>query len=82
MPCRCRRCECLADCLSVVFVEQHGFDEDTTMDLCTTCYDLYSRLYITHLEGDEEFDETPMEHDEDPCDPVISMTQIEADDPR
>ena len=57
MPCICRRCETLNECLSVVFVVQHGFDDETTLDLCEACYDMYRQLYRTRVEDDDEPDE-------------------------
>ena len=59
---------------------QHGFDEDTTMDLCGSCYDMYRQLYITHIEGDDD-DEAVMELDEDPCNPDDAMIETEIDNP-
>lgn len=47
---------------------QHGFDEDTTMDLCGSCYDMYRQLYITHIEGDD---------DEEESDPFYNQQVIE-----
>ena len=77
MPCRCRRCEILADCLSVVFVVQHGFDDETTYELCEDCYTLYSSLYRTRVE-DEEYDE---EYDEDPSPPDTTTIETDTDNP-
>lgn len=81
MSCICRRCDQTTDCLLVTFVVQHGFDDETTMPLCETCYDMYSSLYTTHLEDDDERDETLMEHDEDPAPPDTNTTEADIDDP-
>ena len=79
MPtCNCRRCEELTDCLSVVFVMQHGFDEDTTMNLCGGCYDMYRQLYVTHIDDDDEAD---TDLDEDPCNPVDHTAETDIDNP-
>lgn len=86
MPsCTCRRCDMRTDCLIVTFIVQHGFDDETTMPLCETCYDMYRRLYSTCLEYDDEAyaetEEADVEHDEDPTPPDAFMTQTDIDDP-
>jgi hypothetical protein len=58
MPtCICRRCEEITECITIAFVVQHGFDEETTCDLCEDCYNLYRQLYTTRVieEGDFDF---------------------------
>ena len=51
--CTCRRCEELTECLLVTFIEQHGFDYETTLPLCEDCYDMYRQLYITDIIYDD-----------------------------
>lgn len=81
MPCNCRRCETLTECLSVVFVVQHGFDDETTYDLCASCYEMYSGLYTTRLEDYYEAYEADDDPEEDPAPPDTNTTGAEIDDP-
>jgi len=78
--CTCFRCEEITECLVVTFIEQHGFDDETTYELCEDCYTLYSSLYRTRLE-DEEYDETPIETDEDPSPPDTTTIETDIDNP-
>lgn len=50
---KCERCTDEA-CVSVVFVEQHGWDRDTEVYMCEECYYMYSRLYKTRATDLEE----------------------------
>jgi hypothetical protein len=57
MPvCHCRRCEEITECISIVFVVQHGFDEETPSDLCEDCYNMYRQLYTTRVIEDADWD--------------------------
>lgn len=57
--CPCRRCEQTLECLTITFLKDYNaWDADTTMSLCEACYEMYSELYETRVEDDEEYDGT------------------------
>ena len=89
MPtCTCRRCEEYTECYAVIFVEQVGFDVETTMPLCDDCYDMYNQLYITALDhtggdiGDDVSDDgIECVDDEDPIAPSCTVDAFGGGDP-
>ena len=61
MPsCDCQRCDQPADCYTVVFEEQQGWERETAMYLCELCHVIYSRLYTSRVIEEEECEDDPI----------------------
>jgi len=72
----CRRCEDITECISIVFVVQHGYDAETPCDLCEDCYNMYRHLYTTRVIEDADWDFE--DEEENPCAPDPIEDDIDA----